>query len=70
MSKKFRYGNLLVGFESKKHAENLLKMEKYHYLKCRAYLHAKLNISKDVIRSRKPSLATPEEIETALQKQG
>ena len=55
--------------ENKKHAENQLKMEKFHNLKCRMYLHAKLNISKSVIRSRAFSQAIPEELETALQKQ-
>ena len=56
--------------ESKKHAENLLKMEKFHHLKCRAYPHAKLNTSKGIVRSKELSLATPEEIETAFKKQG
>ena len=64
--KKLQSGNLLVEVESKKHAENLLKMEKFHNLKCRAYPHAKLNTSKGVVRSKE----TPEEIETAFKKQG
>ena len=68
--KKLRTGNLLVEVESKKHAENLLKMEKFHNLKCRAYPHAKLNTSKGVVRSKELSLATPEEIETTFKKQG
>ena len=68
--KKLRIGNLLVQVESKKHAENLLKMEKFHNLKCRAYPHAKLNTSKGVGRSKELSLATLEEIETAFKKQG
>ena len=46
--KKIRTENLLVGVENKKHAENLLKMEKIHNLNCRAYPHAKLNTSKGV----------------------
>ena len=44
--KELRTGNLLVEVESKKHADNLLKMEKFHNLKCRSYPHAKLNTSK------------------------
>ena len=43
-------------------------MDKVHNIKCKAYPHARLN--KGVRRSRKHSLATPEEIEIALQKQG
>ena len=35
--KKLRTGNLLVEVESKKHADNLLKMEKFHNVKCRVY---------------------------------
>ena len=64
--KKLRTGNLLVEVESKKHTENLLKMEKFHNLKCRA----KLNTSKGIVRSKELSLATTEEIETAFKKQG
>ena len=62
--------NRLLEVESKKHAENLLKMEKFHNLKCRAYPHAKLNTSKGVVRSKELSLAMPEEIEMAFKKQG
>ena len=68
--KKLQTGNLLVEVESKKHAENLLKMEKFHYLKCHAYLHTKSHTSNGVVRSKELSLATPEEIETTFQKQG
>ena len=68
--KKLRTGNRLVEVESKKHADNLLKMEKFHNLKCCAYPNAKLNTSKGVVRSKELSLATPEEIETAFKKQG
>ena len=53
----------------KKHAENLLKMEEFHNLKCGAYQYAKLNTSEGVLRSREYSLETPEENKTALQKQ-
>ena len=45
-------------------------MEKFHNLKCCAYLHAKLNTSKGVVRSKELSLASLEEIETASKKQG
>ena len=68
--KKLRTGNRLVEVESKKHADNLLKMEKFHNLKCHAYPHAKLNTSKGVVRSKELSLTRPEEIETAFKKQG
>ena len=68
--KKLQTGNLLVEVESKKHTENLLKMEKFHNLKCRAYPHAKLNTFKGIVRSKELSLATPEEIETAFKKYG
>ena len=39
-------------------------------MKCRAYSHEKLNTSKGVIRTRKLTLATEEEIALALEKQG
>ena len=45
-------------------------MEKFHYLKCRAYPHAKLNTPKGIVRSKEQSQATAEEIETAFKKQG
>ena len=53
--------------ESKNHAENLLKMEKFHNLKCCVYLHAKLNTSKGIVSSKELSLAS---LETAFKKQG
>ena len=56
--------------DSKKHAENLLKMEKIHNFKCHAYPHAKSNISNGIVRIKKLSLATLEEIETTFKKQG
>ncbi len=56
--------------ESKKYAETLLKMEKFHNLKYRDNQHAKLNTFKGVMRSKELSLATPEEIETSFKKQG
>ena len=68
--KKLQTGNLLVEIVTKKHAENLLKMEKFHNLKCCAYPHTKLNTSKGVVRSKELSLTTPEEIEMAFKKQG
>ena len=66
--KKLRNGNLLVDVQMKKHAENILKIDKFHNIKCKAYPHARLNTSISVIRSREHSLAKPEEIEMALQK--
>ena len=45
-------------------------MDIFHNIKCKAYPHARLNTSKGIIRSRELSLATPEEIEMALQKSG
>ena len=67
---KLQAGNLLVEVESKKHTDNLLKMEIFRNLKCRAYPHAKLNTSKGIVRSKELSLATPEEIEMVFKKQG
>ena len=68
--KKLQTENLLVEVESKKHAENQLKMEKFHNLKCCAYPHAKSNTSNGIVRSKELSLATLEEIETTFKKQG
>ena len=68
--KKLQIGNLLVEVESKKHAENLLKMGKFHNLKCRDYPHTKLNTSNGIVRSKELSLATLEEIESTFKKQG
>ena len=42
-------------------------MGKFH-LECRAYLHAKLNTYKGVVRCKELSLTTPEEIKTAFKK--
>ena len=67
--KKLQTGNLLVEIETKNHAVNLIKMEKFHNLKCCTCPYEKLNTSKDVI-SKELSLATPKEIETAFKKQG
>ena len=67
--KKLQTGNLLVEVESKKHAENLLRMEKFHNLKCRIYPHAKSNTSNGVVRSKELSLAKLEDIETTFKKQ-
>ena len=68
--KKLQTGNLLVEVESQKHAENLLKMEKFHSLKYRAYPHAKSNTTNGIVRSKEHSLATPEAIEMTFKKQG
>ena len=45
-------------------------MKTFHTTKCRAYPHEKLNTSKRVIRSRELTLATEDEIASALGKQG
>ena len=68
--KKVQTGNLLVEVESKKHAENLLKTEKFHHLKCLAYPHAKSHTSNGIVRSKELSLAALEEIETTFKEQG
>ena len=62
--KKIRSSNLLIEANNKKHAENLIEMTTFHYLKCKVYPHDRLNPSKGVIRSREFSLVTPEEIKT------
>ena len=68
--KKTRNGNLLVEVDSRRQAENILKIKTFHTTKCRAYPHEKLNTSKGVIRSRELASATEEEITSALGKQG
>ena len=68
--KKTRNGNLLVEVDSRRQAENKLKIKTFHTTKCRAYPHEKLNTSKGVIRSRELALATEDEIASALGKQG
>ena len=45
-------------------------MDKFHTYKCKAYPHERLNSSKGVIRSQELGLATEEETNTALRKQG
>ena len=67
---KTRNGNLLVEVDSRRQAENMLKIKTFHTTKCRAYPHEKLNTSKGVIRSRELALATEDEIASALGKQG
>ena len=68
--KKTRNGNLLVEVDSRRQAENILKIKMFHSTKCRAYPHEKLNTSKGVIRSRELALATEDGIALALEKQG
>ena len=68
--KKTRNGNLLVEVDSRRQAENILKIKTFHTTKCRAYSPEKLNTSKGVIRSRELALATEDEIASALEKQG
>ena len=65
--KKTRNGNLLVEGESRRQAENILKIKTFF---TRAYPHEMLNISKGVIKSRELALATEAEIVSALGKEG
>ena len=67
--KKTRNGNLLVEVDSRRQAENMLKIKTFHTTKCRAYPHEKLNTSKGVIRRRELALATEDKIASALGKQ-
>ena len=67
--KKTRNGNLLIEVESRSQVESILKMKIFHTTKCGAYLHEKLNTSKEVIRSRELPLATEEEIASVRGKQ-
>lgn len=55
--------------KNKKNADDI-KMKSFHNLKCKAYPYERLNTSNGVVRSRELSLATPEEIDAALGKQG
>ena len=66
--KKINSGNLLVEVDNKKHADNLIKMKTFHNLKGKSYLYKKLNTLKSFLKQR--FLVTPEEIQTALRKQG
>ena len=68
--KKIRNGNLLVEGESRRQAENILKMKTFHTTKCKAYPHEKLNTSKWVISSRELVLTMEEEMLAALGKRG
>ena len=68
--KKTRNGNLLVEADSRRQAENILKIKTFHTTKCRAYPHKKLNTSKGVIKSIELALTTEDEIASALGKQG
>ena len=60
--KKTRNGNLLVEVDSRRQAENILKIKTFHTTKCRAYPHEKLNTSKGVIRSRELALVREDEV--------
>ena len=64
--KKTRNDNLLVEVDSRRQAENILKIKTFHTTKFRAYPHEKLNTSKGVIKSRELALATEDEIASAL----
>ena len=68
--KETRNGNLLVEVDSRRQAENILKIKTFHTTKCIAYPHEKLNTSNGVIRSRELALATEDAIASALGKQG
>ena len=67
--KKIRNGNLLVEMNSRRLAENILKMKCSHTTKCRAYFHERLNTSKRDVSSRELALATTEEMTASLGKQ-
>ena len=56
--------------DSRRQAENLLKIKSFHNSKCKIYAHERLNIFKGVIRNRELALATEEEIADTLGKQG
>ena len=68
--KKTRNSNLLVEVDSRRQAENILKIKTFHSMKYRAYPHEKFNASKRVIRSSELVLAIEEEVASALGKQG
>ena len=68
--KKTRNGNLLVEVDSRRQAENILKIKMFHTTKSRVCPHKKLNISKGVIRRIELALATEDKIASALGKQG
>ena len=44
-------------------------MKTFHNLKCKAFPHKRLYSSKGLVKNRKLSLAIPEEIQTASEKQ-
>ena len=67
--KKLKNQTLLVEVEKRKHADFLLKMTKLHNISVKTYPHKSLNVSKAVVRSKKLSLCTIEEIRE-LKKQG
>ena len=50
--KRITSGILLVQMDNKKYVKNLIKMKTFNNLKCKSYLHEKLNTSKGVIRNR------------------
>ncbi len=68
--KKTRNGNLLVEVDSRRQAENILKIKTFRTTKCRAYPHEKLNTSKGVIRNRELALTIKEEMLAVQGKQG
>ena len=56
--KKLRNGYLYVKVNNYKQTKNFIKLKTFHNVKCKAYPHDRLKISKGVIRSRKLSLLT------------
>ncbi len=46
--KKTRNGNLFVEVDSRRQAENILKMKTFYTMKCRVYSHEKLHTSKEL----------------------
>ena len=56
--------------EKRNYADFLLKMKRFHNITVKTYPHKSLNISKGVVRSKKLSLCTIEEIKSGMRKQG
>lgn len=65
-----RDGNLMMEDETRKHGESIMQMKTFHHVSIKTFPHTSLNTLKGVIRSKELSLATPEEISSALGGQG
>ena len=61
-------GNLLVKVDTKKHANNWIKMKTFHNLNCNVYPHESLSTEREFWGTG-TFLTTPEEIKTVLEKQ-